>query len=129
VTELPHDQHILLEVPASYAHVRLARLVASGVGSAADFDVEEIEDLRIAVDEACGLLVEAGAVGRLRVCFQTVDGSVLGRVSGLTSRSLDQDTARLATEILGSITTSWEHRIDGDHHEIEFRLQRGLDGS
>ena len=45
------DGLIELVLPADTRLVRVARLVASGVATAAGFDVDEVEDLRIAVDE------------------------------------------------------------------------------
>lgn len=42
-----------LRLPAHNSSLRLARLVVSGVAADASFTVDEVEDLRIAVDEAC----------------------------------------------------------------------------
>lgn len=52
---------ISLEIPAVMEHVRLVRLVASGVGAEMGFDIESIDDLRLAVNEACGVLLECSA--------------------------------------------------------------------
>ncbi|MCG0217843.1 hypothetical protein L4444_00155, partial [Pseudomonas aeruginosa] len=54
---------VTLIVPATSAHLRLARLVVSGVASLADLDFDTIEDLRIAVDELCALLLEQAPAG------------------------------------------------------------------
>jgi serine/threonine-protein kinase RsbW len=43
----------------------LARLAVSTVAARAGFDVEEIEDLRLAVDELCLLVVAGRRLGRL----------------------------------------------------------------
>jgi serine/threonine-protein kinase RsbW len=42
-----------IEVPARAEFVRLVRLVVAGVGNVARLDLEEIEDLKLAVGEAC----------------------------------------------------------------------------
>jgi len=42
-----------IEVPARAEFVRMVRLVVAGVGSVARLDLEEIEDLKMAVGEAC----------------------------------------------------------------------------
>ena len=52
---------VSLEFPASFEYVRLARLVASGLAAQMNFTLDDIEDLRIAVDELCSALVEAAA--------------------------------------------------------------------
>ena len=49
-----------LTIPVRADLVVLARLTAATVASRADFDVEEIEDLRLAVDELCISQVQGG---------------------------------------------------------------------
>ena len=52
---------VSLKFPASFEYIRLARLVASGLAAQVNFTLDDIEDLRIAVDELCSALVEAAA--------------------------------------------------------------------
>ena len=47
-----------LTAPAERSSVRLARLVAAGVGAEAGLSIDDTEDLRIAVSELVALLVE-----------------------------------------------------------------------
>lgn len=44
---------IELEVPARAEFVRIVRLVLAGVGNVARFNLEEIEDLKLAAGESC----------------------------------------------------------------------------
>ncbi len=60
---------VKLVIPARANLVLLARLTAATIGSRADFDVEEIEDLRLAVDELCVSVIEGGRDGRLELEF------------------------------------------------------------
>jgi serine/threonine-protein kinase RsbW len=46
-----------LTVPASPAYVTVVRTATAGLAARVDITVDRIEDLRIAVDEACALLV------------------------------------------------------------------------
>jgi serine/threonine-protein kinase RsbW len=46
-------------VPADARFLRLARIAASALAADAGFTVEELDDLRLAVGEACALLIEA----------------------------------------------------------------------
>jgi serine/threonine-protein kinase RsbW len=46
-----------LSVPASPAYVAVVRTATAGLAARVDITVDRIEDLRIAVDEACALLV------------------------------------------------------------------------
>jgi hypothetical protein len=62
-----------LSLPAGADLLVLARLTAATVASRAGFDVEEIEDLRLAVDELCVSLLHEGADGRLNLAFTRDD--------------------------------------------------------
>jgi serine/threonine-protein kinase RsbW len=52
-----------MSVPADGAFVAVLRTVAAGLASRCDLTLDEIEDLRIAVDEACSLLLPHAAAG------------------------------------------------------------------
>ena len=71
-----NEERIELVLPADKRLVRVARLVASGVARTAGFDVEEVEDIRIAVDELCTALVKGGDGGPLLLGFDLGDGEV-----------------------------------------------------
>src|SRR5206468_4815526 len=53
---------VRLEVPAAPEFLRISRIMAAGVASRVGFTLDEVEDLRIAIDEVCYSLV--GARGR-----------------------------------------------------------------
>jgi len=53
---------VRLSVPPSFEHVRVARLTAAAVAERLPFDVEDIDDVRVAVDELSSALIEAGPV-------------------------------------------------------------------
>ena len=61
----PMTDTVELTIPVRADLVVLARLTAATVASRADFDVEEIEDLRLAVDELCISVIQGSADGRL----------------------------------------------------------------
>ena len=59
-----------LVVPADPAYLAVLRTATAGMAARLDLDLDEIEDLRIAVDEACALLLgEARPGDRLRSVF------------------------------------------------------------
>jgi serine/threonine-protein kinase RsbW len=58
-----------LTLPSGADLLVLARLTAATVASRAGFDVEEVEDLRLAVDELCVTLIRPGTDGRLTLEF------------------------------------------------------------
>ena len=122
--EQPVEGTIELVVPADTRLVRLARLVASGIGSAAGFDVEEIEDLRIAVDEGCSALIEAGIDSPILLSFE-VDGDgvvVLGSTEASTDASQDPERMSLSDQILRVVTD--EHELGASHGRARFRFSK-----
>jgi serine/threonine-protein kinase RsbW len=46
-----------LRIPADGAYLSVLRTATAGVAARLDFTVDDIDDLRMAVDEACGLLL------------------------------------------------------------------------
>ena len=67
-TDLPDDL-VELSIPVRADLVVLARLTAATVASRGGFGVEEIEDLRLAVEELCLSLVNGDEGGRLHLSY------------------------------------------------------------
>jgi serine/threonine-protein kinase RsbW len=65
-----------LTLPVAADLVALARFAAATIASRADFDVEEIEDLRLAVDELCLSVLDGATDGRLELRFLRDGGQV-----------------------------------------------------
>ncbi|MER7275030.1 ATP-binding protein [Dactylosporangium sp. NPDC000244] len=55
------DDVVLLAVPASPAYLGVLRTATAGLAARLQFTLDEIEDLRIAVDEACAMLLAVAA--------------------------------------------------------------------
>ena len=54
---------VSLRVPADSAYVSVLRTMTAGLAARLDFTVDDIEDLRIAVGEACALVLPEAAPG------------------------------------------------------------------
>ncbi len=75
------DSDIVLSVPARAEYVHILRAVAAGVAARQDFSYDEIDDLRLAVDEACGQLFSVGGEGTsMTLGINLLDGGVDIRV-------------------------------------------------
>lgn len=48
---------VRLAVPATPEFLRLARVTASGIASRLGFTIDEVDDLRLAIDELCFVLI------------------------------------------------------------------------
>ena len=61
---------VRIRIPASPAYIQVVRLVAAGLASRLRFTIDEIEDLKIAVDEMAAYLTGSqGREGELEVTF------------------------------------------------------------
>ena len=69
------DARVVLTMPADPSFLRLARLAAADAGTRAGFTVEDVEDLRLAIDELCGPLM-SGRRGTISLTFLAVEGRV-----------------------------------------------------
>ena len=108
----PGDQ-ITLTLPAGPEFVRVARLTAAGLATRVGMGYDEVEDLRIAVGEACSVLIGPGArPGTLTLSFTLGDGSVSVEVTGTLQGpppSGDDDSA-LSDQILQAVAD--QHVVD-----------------
>lgn len=78
---LDSDATIEVTAPASATMIPTIRAVASDLAGRADFDLDAIADLRMAVDEACATLVDMAAPGsRLRCSFRVYSDHIEVRV-------------------------------------------------
>lgn len=73
-----HDDDVVeVRLPAKSAYVSLLRTTVATLGSRVDFTLDEIDDLRIAVDEASGLLLNLATPGSRLLCTFRLSGKEL----------------------------------------------------
>jgi serine/threonine-protein kinase RsbW len=115
---------IRLTVPASLEYVRLVRLTASGVASTLGFDVDELENLRVAVDELTSLILEIADGNNLDVEFVVRDDvlTIEGRVGAPLGASVVADP--LSAQILGAVIDDYDLRVEDG--EARFTCTRRL---
>ncbi len=96
-----------LAIPVESDLLVLARLAVSTVASRSGFDIEEIEDLRLAVDELCLSVLDGRRSGRLHLRFDGTSGQI--EVSchhdgtGVVPERSDAYTDGLTDELSGRI--------------------------
>jgi serine/threonine-protein kinase RsbW len=83
-----------LRVPADPAYLAVVRTATAGLAARLDLTLDEIEDLRIAVDEACSLLLLGRAhPGRtLNAAFTVGGGSITVVIAG-PAEALPEDAS------------------------------------
>lgn len=115
---------ISVSVPARAEHVQLLRVVMSSVAARLRFDYEEIDDLRLAVGEACAHLLESQPVPqRIELHVRSVDGGieVLARRDTASDRWPPTGARRtLAWQVLAALTDEVHFEEDESGPAIRF---------
>jgi serine/threonine-protein kinase RsbW len=91
---------IELHTPASTVMIPVIRAVAADLAARADFDVDSIDDLRMAVDDACAMLVGIAAQGATLSCRFTVRPKRIKRIEAVADVDVE-DGATLPTRSFG----------------------------
>jgi hypothetical protein len=118
------EDQVRLAVPATPEFLRLARVTATGLASRLGFTFDEVEDLRLAIDELCFALIgtkgRAGTV-QLRYLIHPDALEVQG-TGAFTDRAADGSVtvSELSERILDALVDEHEVRPDGD--QPTFRL-------
>jgi serine/threonine-protein kinase RsbW len=71
--DLTSGEDVLLRVPASPAFVSLVRTASAALASRLEIGLDRLEDLRLAVDEACALLIQHAARDAHLECLFRLD--------------------------------------------------------
>jgi serine/threonine-protein kinase RsbW len=69
---------VVLRLPAQGAYLSVLRTATASLASRLDFTIDDIEDLRIAVDEACAMLLSHAVAGADLTCSFELDGDAVG---------------------------------------------------
>src|ERR1017187_7627155 len=74
--------YVQVKMPAESAYLSVLRTAAAGLAARLDFTLDEIEDLRIAIDEACAMLLAQAIPGTdLECVFELAANQVTITVS------------------------------------------------
>lgn len=117
--------HVNLQIPAAAQFLRVARLTVASAAGPCGFDVEEIEDLRIAVAEAVSVLIDAGG-DVIDLAVQLRPGEV--RVDGSTSSNQEPRVDDLITQILSAIVADFRCWSEGGRVRFGFRMVAAASG-
>ncbi len=125
-------ESVELSIPVEADLLVLARFTAATIASRAGFDLEEIDDLRLAVDELCVSLIgdTEGDHGRLTLALQRDEDLVeiscqFSSNSGASRGSPRIDPSEgLSDRILDALVDEHGQRREGDHEQAWLRKRR-----
>lgn len=106
------DDHFEVIVPLRTRYASTVRMIAASLGAEAGFTVDEIDDVRLALDEVFSLLAERHVGDRVRTTFR-LDGRQLIASFTLESGPVDVQPDELAANILRSVVDDYEFTADG----------------
>ncbi len=111
---------IELILPFKAEYVSVARLTVSGIANRIGFDIEAIEDIKVAVSEVCSKLVQIGSRSAVqyKIIFNIAKSS-LNIVYDCEDKSLkcifDDEMDELAIPIIKALMDSVEICSDGNY--------------
>lgn len=112
---MPAESDVLLTVPALPEFLRVARVAASGLASRLGFSLDEVDDLRLALDELCFALIGKGQPDE-QLHLRYALGEHTLTIEGRTDRKDDAEplaVGDLSRQILTALVD--EHKIwDGE---------------
>jgi serine/threonine-protein kinase RsbW len=126
---------IELKFPARGDLIVLARLVTSAISARAGFDIEELEDLRLAVGELCLLTLQGSDAHSGDLCLElTVHDDAIGVASTLERATAfadpsgvdGEESAQLSQQILDALVD--EHGRESYDGNVRAWLQKRRGG-
>ena len=106
-TESTAADVVSMTVPADVAYVSTLRLAAASLAARCDLTVDDIEDLRLPVDEACALLLPHATPGSaIAAHFELSSGHLLVETSVATDDAAEPDREGFAWTVLDALTNS-----------------------
>ncbi len=106
------DDYFELIVPLRTRYASTVRMIAASLGAEAGFTVDEIDDVRLALDEVFSILAEHHVGERVRTSFR-LDGNQLIARLALESGPVDAEPDELAANILRSVVDHYEFSAEG----------------
>ena len=130
-TKLTLRDVVTVKLPAASAYLSVLRTATAGLAVRLDFTIDEIEDLRIAVDEACAMLLAQAVPGTDLVCeFELTGDAMRIAVSVLTvdGRTPSRDT--FAWTVLSSLAGEVDATAGPDDRvTVTLQKRRGPGGT
>jgi serine/threonine-protein kinase RsbW len=113
-----------LRIPADSAYLAVLRTATAGLAARLDFTLDDIEDLRIAVDEACAMVLpQARENSDLTCAFDLSPTRLTVAVTAECDAPKPPDRDGFAWTVLSALTSEVKAEVDGDR--LTVTLARG----
>ena len=106
---------VTLRLPAVGAYLSVLRTATASLASRLDFTIDDIEDLRIAVDEACAMLLAQAVPGaELECSFELTADAIDVSVTVPTLDGEEPSRATFAWTVLTALAGKVDSSVDAD---------------
>jgi len=118
---------VTIRLPAAGAYLSILRTATAGLAARLDFTLDEIEDLRIAVDEACAILLAQAQPGVDLECeFELSRDLIRISVGVLTLDGQTPARDTFAWTVLSALVGDVGSRVDADGRlTVDLQKRRG----
>jgi len=120
----PKKPDVALRIPADSAYLSVLRTATAGLAARLDFTLDDIEDLRIAVDEACAMVLpQARQDSDLTCSFELAETRLTVAVTAECDAPCPPDKDGFAWTVLAALTSDVQAEVAGD--TLTVTLARG----
>jgi serine/threonine-protein kinase RsbW len=114
--------HAELSLPADSAYVAVLRMTTAGLAARLDLTLDDIEDLRMAVSEACALVLDgAHGDGSLSASYRLGDSSI-GVTVTAGSDAGEPDKESFGWQVLTALATDLATSAENGIRAISFTV-------
>jgi serine/threonine-protein kinase RsbW len=121
----PADDVVRISVPAVPDQVAVLRAAAAVIATRQDFSLDDIDDLRILIDEAASVLLMSGATGQLECEIVAIDDSVSFALRGHLPDGREPHGEGFAWSILKALAHDVSSDVEDGTHVITVSRHRG----
>lgn len=115
----PDGDVVEVTVPADVAYVSTLRLTAASLAARCDLTIDDIEDLRLAVDEACALLLpHSTSDSALHARFELAAGRLTVRASVSSTDNAEPNRTGFAWTVLAALADAVDVTTEADRLTI-----------
>ena len=115
-----------LRFPSRPGYLGISRLNATAIAASAGFDVEQLDDVRLAVGEAVAWLLSGDVDGAVEVTLTSRPGAIDFRAVLTGADIPDSEPDDLVHAILGAVTEKYAAgRDDQGHRHVSLSMRSG----
>lgn len=117
-------------IPADGAYLSLLRTATAGLAARLDFTLDDIEDLRIAVDESCAMLLQKAVEGTSLTCrFDLAEDALAITVSAPTSDGRPPARDTFAWTVLTALAGEVDSATEADGTTVAITMVKRREGA